>query len=178
VPSLVVRSRLPTDAIAATIRRRIEAHDPQLLVHAIRPMGDVVSGALARPRFNLIVLGAFALLALLLSTIGIYGVLSLLVSQRTREIGIRMALGAHTRHIARLVLREGMAPVMVGSIGGMLAAVAATRAMRSMLFGVSTLDAPSFIGAPAVLAGVALLACYIPARRATRVDPIVALREE
>lgn len=178
VPSLVVRSRLPADAIAPAIRRRIEAYDPQLLVQGIRPMADVVSGALARPRFNLVLLGSFAVVALLLSAVGISGVLSLLVSQRTREIGIRIALGATARHVARMVVSEGMVPVVFGVAAGMLGAVAATRVVRSMLFGVSALDPVSFVAAPAVLAAVALMACYIPARRATRLDPILALRTD
>ena len=178
VPSLLVRSALPADALAKTIRERIAAYDPALLVQRIRPMDDVVSGALSRPRFNLVLLSAFALVALVLSAIGIYGVLAYLVAQRTREIGIRMALVARAADVLRLVLREGMAPVVVGAGAGMIAALAATRALRSMLFGVTPLDPVSFAAAPALLAIVALLACYVPARRATRVDPLVALRDE
>ena len=178
VPSLLVRSALPADALAKTIRERIAAYDPALLVQRIRPMDDVVSGALSRPRFNLVLLSAFALVALVLSAIGIYGVLAYLVAQRTREIGIRMALGARAADVLRHVLREGMAPVVVGAGAGMIAALAATRALRSMLFGVTPLDPVSFAAAPALLAIVALLACYVPARRATRVDPLVALRDE
>jgi putative ABC transport system permease protein len=178
VPSLLVRSTLPPDALANVIRERIVAYDPALLVQRIRPMGDVVSGALSRPRFNLVLLGAFALVALALSAIGIYGVLAFLVTQRTREIGIRMALGARAADVLRLVLREGMAPVVFGGAAGMVAALAATRALRSMLFGVTALDPVSFAAAPALLGCVALLACYLPARRATRVDPLVALREQ
>jgi putative ABC transport system permease protein len=113
-----------------------------------------------------------------LASVGIYGILAYLVTQRTREIGIRMALGARAADVLRLVLREGMAPVALGGVAGMLAAVLATRALRSMLFGVTPLDPISFAAAPALLATVALLACYLPARRATRVDPLVALREE
>jgi putative ABC transport system permease protein len=178
VPSLLVRSALPPDALAPVVRERIAAYDPALLVQRIRPMDDVVSGALSRPRFNLVLLSAFALVALVLSAIGIYGVLAYLVTQRTREIGIRMALGARAADVLRLVLREGMTPVALGGIAGMMAAVLATRALRSMLFGVTPLDPVSFAAAPALLAAVALLACYLPARRATRVDPLVALREE
>jgi putative ABC transport system permease protein len=177
VPSLLVRSTLPPDALATVIRARIAAYDPGLLVQRIRPMDDVVSGALSRPRFNLVLLSAFALVALVLSAVGIYGVLAFLVTQRTREIGIRMALGARAADVLRLVLHEGMTPVALGGVAGMLAAVLATRALRSMLFGVTPLDPVSFAAAPALLALVALLACYLPARRATRVDPLVALRE-
>ena len=178
VPSLLVRSALPPDALAQVIRERIAAYDPGLLVQRIRPMDEVVSGALSRPRFNLVLLSAFALVALALSAVGIYGVLAYLVTQRTREIGIRMALGARAADVLRLVLREGMGPVVLGGGAGMIAAVVATRALRTMLFGVTPLDPVSFAAAPALLALVALLACYLPARRATRVDPLVALREE
>jgi putative ABC transport system permease protein len=178
VPSLLVRSTLPPDALATVIRERIVAYDPALLVQRIRPMGDVVSGALSRPRFNLVLLSAFALVALALSAVGIYGVLAYLVTQRTREIGIRMALGARAADVLRLVLREGMAPVVLGAGVGVVAAVGATRALRSMLYGVTPLDPVSFAAAPALLAAVALLACYLPARRAASVDPLVALREE
>jgi putative ABC transport system permease protein len=178
VPSLLVRSTLPPDALAKVIRERIAAYDPALLVQRIRPMDDVVSGALSRPRFNLVLLSAFALVALALSAVGIYGVLASLVAQRTREIGIRVALGARGRDVVRLVVWEGMAPVIVGAAVGIAAAALATRALRTLLFGVTPLDPVSFAAAPALLAIVALLACYLPARRATRVDPLVALREE
>jgi predicted permease len=177
-PSLLVRSALPPAAIAIPIRERIHDYDASILVQRVRPMEAVVSGALARPRFNLVLLSAFALVALLLAALGIYGVVSFLVAQRTREIGIRMALGARAADVRRLVLGESMTPVACGAIAGLVAAVAATRTLRSMLFGVSPLDAVSFIAAPALLVLVALTACYLPARRATRVDPLVALRDE
>jgi len=144
----------------------------------MRTMDDVVSGALSRPRFNLVLVGSFALVALVLSAIGIYGVVAFLVTERTREIGIRMALGARAGDVVRLVLREGLSPVLFGGGAGILGSLVATQAIRSMLFGVTQLDAVSFAAAPALLAAVALLACYVPARRATRVDPLVALREE
>jgi predicted permease len=178
VPSLIVRSSLPTEAIAGAIRARIATVNPPLLVQAIRPMAAVVSGALSRPRFNLVLLSSFALVALSLSAVGIYGVLAYLVAQRTREIGIRMALGAGAADVVRLVLGEGMAPVLAGVVVGLVAAGLATRTLQSMLFGVTPLDPVSFIAAPALLAAVALFACYLPARRATRVDPLIALREE
>jgi putative ABC transport system permease protein len=178
VPSLIVRSNLPAQAITEAIRQRILTYDPQLLVQRIRPMHDIVSGALSRPRFNLVLLCSFALVALALSAVGIYGVLAYLVAQRTREIGIRMALGARAADVVRLMLREGMGPVVSGTAVGMGAAVVVTRGIRTLLFGVTPLDSVSFLSAPAVLTAVALLACYVPARRATRVDPIVALREE
>ena len=178
LPSLLVRSSLPPSSITAVLRERIAAYDPQLLVQRIRPMDDVVSGALSRPRFNLLLVGSFALLGLILAAVGIYGVVSFLVTQRTREIGIRVALGARGGDVVGMVLREGMLPVAVGGVAGIAVALAATRAIRTLLFGVTPLDAVSLGAAPAILAAVALIACYIPARRATRVDPLVALREE
>jgi putative ABC transport system permease protein len=178
LPSLIVRTSLPPEAFAEVIRQRIAAYDAQLLVQRIRPMDDIVSGALSRPRFNLLLVASFALVGLLLAAVGIYGVVSFVVTQRTREIGIRMALGARARDVRRLVVRDGMVPVIAGATLGIAAAIPATRAIRSLLFGVAPLDAVSFAIAPAVLVSVALAACLLPARRATRVDPLVALRED
>ena len=178
LPSLIVRSSLTPGALATAVRDRLAAYDSQLLVQQIRPMDAVVSGALSRPRFNLLLVGSFAILGLLLAAVGIYAVVSFLVTERTREIGIRMALGARASNVVRLVMVEGMAPVLGGGIVGIVAGLAVTRAVRSLLFGVTPLDPVSLAAAPAVLALVALLACYLPARRATRVDPLVALREE
>jgi putative ABC transport system permease protein len=178
LPSLLVRSSLGAGALAAAVRDRITAYDPQLLVQRIRPMEEVVSGALSKPRFNLLLVGSFAVLGLLLAAVGIYGVVTFLVSQRTREIGIRMALGARAADVRRLVIVDGMAPVLAGSAVGLAAGIVATRAIRGLLFGVTPLDPLSLGAAPAILAVIALLACYLPARRATRVDPLVALRDE
>jgi putative ABC transport system permease protein len=178
LPSLIVRSSLAPGALTAALRDRIAAYDPQLLVQRIRPMEEVVSGALSRPRFNLLLVGSFAVLGLALAAVGIYGVVSFLVAQRTREIGIRMALGAQAAHVRRLVIAEGMAPVLIGSAAGIGAGLLATRAIRGLLFGVTPLDPLSLAAAPGILAVIALLACYLPARRATRVDPLVALRDE
>ena len=177
-PAIAIRSSLPPDAIVGAVRERIHAVDPQLLVMRTRPMDAIVSGALSRPRFNLLLIGSFALIALGLAAVGIYGVVAFLVTQRTREIGIRMALGARAGDVLRLVFRDGMAPVVLGGAAGMIAAFAATRGIRSMLFGVTPLDPVSFAAAPALLATVAVLVCYLPARRATQVDPLVALRDE
>jgi len=177
-PSLAVRTAVPFGSVAALIRERLTAFDPQLVVLGIRPMTDVVSGALARPRFNLLLFGSFAALGLVLAAVGIYGVVAFLVTQRTREIGIRMALGARSADVLGLVLGEAMMPVAVGAIAGVFAAVVATRGLRSMLFGVTPLDSVSFVAAPALLAVVALAACYLPARRATRVDPLISLRDD
>jgi predicted permease len=178
LPSIIVRTSLPPASVAGALRDRIRAYDPQLLVQRIRPMDDVVSGALSRPRFNLMLVGSFALLGLILAAVGIYGVVSFLVAQRTREIGIRMALGARGRDVTRLVITEGMSPVLAGGAAGLAASALATRALRTMLYGVTPLDGISFLAAPSLLCAVALLACYLPSRRATAIDPLVALREE
>jgi predicted permease len=177
-PSLVIRSRLPFDAMAGVVRQRIADFDPQLVVLRIRPMDALLSSALSRPRFNLLLLSSFAVVALALAAVGIYALLAFLVTHRTREIGIRMALGARSADVLRLVLRDGMMPVAAGSAAGLVASLAATRTIRTMLFGVTPLDPLSLGAAPAILAAVALLACSLPARRATRVDPLVALRNE
>jgi putative ABC transport system permease protein len=177
-PTLVVRSSVPPDALAPVIRARLLSYDPQLLVLRTRAMNEVVWGALSRPRFNLLLVGSFAVVALGLAAVGIYGAVAVSVARRTREIGIRMALGAQAHQVLARVLAQGMWPVGFGLLAGMLSALGATRGMRAMLFGVTPLDPVSFALAPIVLAAVALLACYLPARRALRVDPILVLREE
>jgi putative ABC transport system permease protein len=177
-PSLVVRTAMPDGAVGSTIRDRLRAFDPQLVVLSIRPMDDVIASALSRPRFNLLLMASFAGVALLLSGLGIYGVLAYVVAERTREIGIRMALGARAADVVRLMLREGLASVAAGAGIGVAAALALGRLLRALLFGVTPLDPLSVIGAPALLAAIAAIACYLPTRRATRVDPIVALRED
>jgi ABC-type antimicrobial peptide transport system permease subunit len=141
-------------------------------------MDGVISGSLAARRFSMILLGVFSSLALVKSCVGIYGVISYLASQRTHEIGIRMALGAERQDVLRMVLGEGAMMALVGAAIGLVAALGLTRLMASMLFDVSTHDPLSFAGVAGLLILVALSACYIPARRATKVDPIVALRYE
>jgi putative ABC transport system permease protein len=177
-PTLVVRSAAPPQSLASAVRERLHRFDPQLVVLRTRPMEDVVAGALSRPRFNLVLVGSFALVALSLAAVGIYGVVAFFVTQRTRELGIRMALGASAPAVMRLVLVEGMGPVLVGAASGVVGSLAATRALRALLFGVTPLDPFSISAAPAVLVAVACLACYVPARRALGVDPMVALRED
>jgi ABC-type antimicrobial peptide transport system permease subunit len=141
-------------------------------------MDSIIGRALAAQRFAMILLTAFAGVALLLSSIGIYGVISYAVAQRTHEIGIRMALGAQRRDVLKLVLGQGAWLALFGIIAGVLAALGLTRLMSSMLFGVSAYDAMTFGGVAILLTLVALGACWIPARRAMRVDPMVALRHE
>jgi ABC-type antimicrobial peptide transport system permease subunit len=141
-------------------------------------MDDIISDSLAARRFSMIVLGVFAALALALSSIGIFGVISYVVSQRTHEIGIRMALGAQRSDVLRLMLGDGMKMTLIGVAIGVVAALLVTRLMQNMLFGVSAADPLTFAAVAVILSGVALLACYLPTRRAMRVDPIVALRYE
>jgi len=177
-PSFVVRTTASPGAAALLIRERLLAFDPQLVVLGIRPMDDVISSALSRPRFNLLLMASFAAVALLLSGLGIYGVLAYVVAERTREIGIRMALGARAADVVRLMLREGLASVAIGAGIGVAAALAMGRLLRTLLFGVTPIDPISLAGAPLMLAAIAAFACYLPTRRATKVDPIVALRED
>ena len=144
----------------------------------MRTLASLVGDSIARQRFNTLLVGAFAVVALLLSAVGIYGVMSYSVAQRTHEVGIRTALGATAADILRLVFKQGMKLTVLGVAVGLLAAVVLTRLIRNLLFGVSVTDPLTFIALPLLLASVALLACYLPARRAAKVDPLVALRHE
>jgi putative ABC transport system permease protein len=141
-------------------------------------MNEVIADSLAERRFAMIVLGAFAAAALLLASLGIYGVVSYLVGQRTRELGIRVALGASRRQILTLILGHGLKMTLAGVVVGLVAAFGLTRLMRTMLYGVGATDPITFAIIAVLLTTIALLACYLPARRATRVDPLVALRNE
>ena len=144
----------------------------------IRSMDEVLVQSTARNRFNMVLLRIFASLAMLLAAIGIYGVMSYAVGQRVHEIGIRMALGARAGDVLSLVLRQGLSLVVMGIVIGLMGAVWLTEAMKSLLFGVSPNDPPTFAIVSALLLAVAAAATYIPARRATKVDPMVALRYE
>ena len=176
--TLLVRTERDAEAWVPFVRSAVLDLDPALPLEAVGTLRDRLSGSVARPRFYALLLSLFALLALLLAAAGIYGVLAYQVAQRSREIGIRRALGAQRSKILRGVLREGLVLVVVGLGLGLLAAVGATRVLGSLLFGVPPMDPWSFGLAPALLVAVGALACYLPARRATRVEPVVALRWE
>jgi predicted permease len=174
----VARTASDPAAAASAIVRAIHEVDPTIPVYDIRTMNDRMKDSMARQRFSTIMLGAFAVFALILAVVGVYGVMSYLVSQGTHDIGVRMALGAQRSRIVRMVLRQGLELAAAGIILGLAGAAALTRVMDSLLFGISARDAVTFATVPIVLAGIALVATYLPARRATLVDPVVALRDE
>ena len=177
---LVIVARSATDAASlfGAMREAVWAVDKDQPITSLRTMTDYLNDSVSQQRFNAILLAAFAVLALILAAVGIYGVMSYSVTQRTHELGIRMALGAKQRDVFRLVVMEGMKLALAGVALGLVGAFAATRLMASLLFGISATDPLTFTLISLILAGVALAACFVPARRATRVDPMVALRYE
>jgi len=175
---IYIRTAGDPGTLSEAIRHQVEAVDPNVPIYAIRSMDDVIVRSTAERRFALQILGFFACVALLLAAIGIYGVMAYTFSQRSHEIGIRMALGAQPRDILRMALSEGMTLVAIGLGAGLVGALILTRFLRTMLYAVTPNDPLTFVALAALLAGVAWLACFIPARRATQVDPLVALREE
>jgi predicted permease len=173
-----LRSAGNPEALGEAIRHEVQSIDPNIPVFSVRTMDQVIARSMAERRFALQLLGIFAGVALLLAAIGIYGVMAYSFSQRTHEIGIRIAIGAQRMDIFRMAVSEGMQLVAIGLVIGLVGAAALTRSVRSMLFDVSPADPITFACISLTLAGVAFLACYVPAQRATRVDPLVALREE
>jgi putative ABC transport system permease protein len=176
--TFVSRTQSSPEGMAAAVKQQIWKIDPQLPVSKVKSMDDVAAASFAERRFNMLLLTLFAALALVLAAVGIYGVISYAVTQRTQEIGIRMALGAGRNDVLKLIIRNGLALTLLGIVIGVGGAIGLTRLMSTLLFGVTPTDKPTFIAVSAVLIVVALLACYIPARRATKVDPLIALRYE
>lgn len=174
----VVRTATAPLSLRDAIQREIAAVDPQMSIAKVRTMEQVMSEATARQNFNMVLLTVFAAIALLLAAIGIYGLMSYAVEQRTHEFGIRMALGAARSDMLRMVVLHGMRMAIAGVVLGLGAAYGLTRLIESLLFGVHANDPLTFAVVAAILSSVALLASYIPARRATKVDPIIALRYE
>lgn len=175
---LVARTSADTDQLMAAITKQVHALDPQLPVYDANTMERRLYDSLARRRFAMLLLGVFSAVALVLAAIGIYGVMSYWVNHRTHEIGIRVALGAQQHNIVQLVIRQALVLVVIGIAVGLAAAFALTRVMASLLFGISATDGLTFVVISMLLAAVALIASYLPARRATKVDPIIALRYE
>jgi putative ABC transport system permease protein len=175
--TLVVRTAGDPGALTASVKNAIWSVDTKLPVSSILTMDEAIARANAEPRFEMLLLGVFAAIALALATAGIYGVTSYSVARRTHEIGIRIALGASRGDVNRLVIWQGLALALVGSVVGLLASLMLAQLMTKLLYGVAPTDPVTFAGVAALQIVVAVVACYIPARRATRVDPMVALRD-
>jgi putative ABC transport system permease protein len=176
--SLVVRSTGDPDSVAGALRQVVTDVDRTVPISDVQTMKQIVSTSVTQPRFNLFLVALFSVIALLLSAAGIYGVTSYSVSQRTHELGIRMALGAQVRDVLGMILKQGMSVIAIGLVLGLGAAFVLLRLMKSLLFGVTETDPLTFVVTTVVLTFVALVACYVPARRATKVDPLEALRYE
>jgi putative ABC transport system permease protein len=176
--SVVIRSEHDAAAAAAAVRARVRELDPNLAVAAVQPMERVLARAVAPRRLQMQLLAVFAAVALALALVGTYGVLAYHITERTREFGVRMALGATGGDIVHMVVREGMAPAIAGVLIGLAGAAVLTRVLTTLLFETEPLDPVAFGGTAALLLGTALAACLVPARRATRVDPCTALRAE
>jgi len=175
---LVLRTASPLADIARVARERVGSVDQDVQVMRVEPFSELLERPLARPRFNAFLIVVFGLAALLLSAIGVYAVIAASVRQRYAEIGLRMALGATSSNVRALVLSEGLRLAGVGAAIGLTTAMAATRLLRGLLFGVDALDPVSMLTAVLLLVSVSTLASYVPARRAIRVDPMIALRAE
>ncbi len=176
--SFLLRTSVEPGSLAAAVRREVRAMDPEQPVVGIVTIEELLAESVAQPRFRTLLLGLFGGLALLLAAVGVYGVMAYSVARRTQEIGIRMALGAGRREVVRLVLRRGLRLAVLGIAVGLAGALAATRVLATLLFGITPTDAPTFAATALLLLAVAVLACLMPALRAARVDPLVALRYE
>ena len=175
---IAVRTAGDPASVQRTLADAIRSVDPDLPMVGVRTMEQIVAQSIAPDRFRTVLFGSFGAVALLLAALGIYGVLAYFVSQRAREIGIRVALGAKPSAVFRMVVRQGMLPVIIGAAAGVTVAMPMTTLLRTLLFGVQPIDPPTYAIALAALAGIAAAACAVPALRATRVDPLVALRDE
>jgi putative ABC transport system permease protein len=177
--NLVLRTEArDASQITPAARAQVKAFDPNQIIWRAQTLEQLLGTSVAPRKFNMLLLGIFAGVALLLAAVGLYGVMSYSVSWRTQEIGIRMALGANRADVLKLVVRQGMMMTVIGLVLGLAGAFALSRVLTGMLYGVSATDPLTFTGVSIVLLVVALLACLIPARRATHVDPIIALRTE
>ena len=176
--TLAVRTSGEPQQLVKTIRQEVWALDPNIPITGVQTMEQILETVTVQRRFNTILLGIFAAVALVLAAVGIYGVLSYSVTQRRHEIGIRMAMGAQRRDVLRLVIGQGMKLTLVGVLIGLSGALALTRLMEKLLFGISASDPATFLAAVFLLPIVALMACYLPAWGATKVDPMVALRHD
>ncbi|HEX8474382.1 MAG TPA: ABC transporter permease [Pyrinomonadaceae bacterium] len=176
--SLVVRTKSNPMSVASSVRNEIRKADGEIPVFGVRSLEQMASESIAPRRITMLLLGFFAVLALVLAAVGIYGIMSYSVTQRTHEVGIRMALGAQPRDILKMIVKQGMLLTLIGVAVGFVAAFAATSVLASFLYGVSSTDLVTFVTAPLILMAVAILACVVPARRATKVDPMTALRYE
>jgi putative ABC transport system permease protein len=175
---LVVRSSGDAASLAETLRRAIQSIDPGITLAEIGTMEQALTLSVSQPRFNTMLLALFAGIALLLAAVGIYGLIAYSVAQRTHEIGVRIALGAARADVVRMVVRQGASLAVIGIVIGLAGAFALTRLLRTMLFGIGVTDALTFAAAPFALMLVVLLATFIPALRAARISPVVALRYE
>jgi putative ABC transport system permease protein len=175
---VLIRTAGNPESDMAGMEREIQKVDPDLAVFAVQTMNRVVAGSTAQRRFALSLIGVFALAALALAGLGVYGVTTFAVGQRRREIGIRLALGSSRSQVLTMILRRGVALTIAGLLAGLAGAALLTRFLRGFLFGTATTDVPTYVCASALLTAVTLFACYLPARRAARLDPAITLREE
>jgi putative ABC transport system permease protein len=176
--TVVVKGSSDPNQMIAAVRQQVKAIDPDQPIYNVRTMDEIRAESVAPERLNLTLLSIFAGIALVLAIVGIYGVMSYSVTQRTHEIGIRMAIGAQPRDVFRMIMGQGMMLALIGVAFGLVGAFGLTRLMATMLFGVEPTDPATFASIAVLLTAVALLACYVPGRRATKVDPVVSLRYE
>jgi putative ABC transport system permease protein len=176
--AIFLRGKLDPSAIPGQVHEMVQSVDPSLPVYGAQTLDDALSASLAERRFSLEMVASFAVTALLLAALGIYGVISYIVTERTHDIGIRLALGAQRENILLMILRQGLSLAIAGTAVGMVGALIVSHLMADLLYGVAPTDPLTFVAVTLMLTAVALAACYIPARRAMRVDPLVALRYE